>query len=210
MQHTYILGVVLSMALAACSTPIPPTTLPKPTIAPTPQPSATMTMPSHVSNTIINTNIMLLAQNIGCDETQQAQNQAAILQALNAVRSQPQQCGKIFYPATEAVTWNDLLAKSATAHAQDIAQRRFLSHYGTQGQGLRERIKLMGYQGGAGENLASGQKNVDEVIQNWLSLSPGHCDNLMQKKYKHAALVCVRNPQDQRPYWVLHLGIGKK
>ncbi len=41
-------------------------------------------------------------------------------------------------------------------------------------------------------------------------MSPGHCDNLMQAKYKEMALVCVSNPDTQRPYWVLHLGTGQK
>lgn len=148
--------------------------------------------------------------NLGCETHSSKEYRHAVLQHVNHIRQQPQQCGKSHYPAVSVLKWNNKLAQSAFAHAQDIAQRRTLSHYGPQGQGLRERIKSTGYTGNGGENLASGQQTVAEVLSNWLSMSPGHCDNLMQAKYKEMALVCVSNPDTQRPYWVLHLGTGQK
>ncbi len=148
--------------------------------------------------------------NLGCEGHLNEDYRHAVLQQINRIRQQPQQCGRTLYSATGVLTWNEQLAQSAFAHAKDIAQRKTLSHYGPQGQGLRERIKITGYIGNGGENLASGQKNAAEVLSNWLSMSPGHCDNLMQAKYKEVALVCVYNADTQRPYWVLHLGTGKK
>lgn len=202
MQYTHITGFFITIFLSACSTPVSPIVLSK-ELPSQPTAIATFVIPTP-------TNIAPSIKELNCDEVQNPQYHAEILKAVNKIRSHPQHCGKVSYPSTKAVIWNDLLEQSATAHAKDISQRRFLSHYGPQGQGLRERIKLTGYIGGAGENLASGQKNVDEVLKNWLSLSPGHCDNLMLEKYKEISLVCVRSEQDQRPYWVLHLGTGKK
>ena len=147
---------------------------------------------------------------ISCDDIQNPQYQQAVLNAINVIRHQPQQCGKIAYSATHSLKWNNQLQMSSTAHAQDISQRQILSHVGRGGENLRFRIKKTGYKGGGGENLATGQTNLKQVLENWLALSPGHCDNLMKPQFKDYAIACSRNPTTHRTYWVQHFGTGKK
>ncbi|WP_373866314.1 CAP domain-containing protein [Acinetobacter junii] len=50
---------------------------------------------------------------------------------------------------------------------------------------------------------------LKQVLENWLALSPEHCDNLMKPQFKDYAIACVRNEATQRPYWVQHFGSGK-
>ena len=153
--------------------------------------------------------ILVSFEKISCDDIQNPKYQQAILNAINEIRHQPQQCGKIAYSATHSLKWNNQLQISARAHAQDIAQRQLLSHFSRSGENLRFRIKQTGYKGGGGENLANGQTNLKQVLENWLALSPGHCDNLMKPQFNDYAIVCVRNETTQRPYWVQHFGSGK-
>ena len=146
---------------------------------------------------------------ISCDDIQNPQYQQAVLNAINVIRHQPQQCGKIAYSATHSLKWNNQLQTSSTAHALDISQRQILSHVGRSGENLRARIKKTGYKGGGGENLATGQSNLNQVLENWLALSPGHCGNLMKPQFKDYAIACVRNDVTHRTYWVQHFGTGK-
>ena len=153
--------------------------------------------------------ILASFENISCDDIQNPQYQQAVLNAINVIRHQPQQCGKIAYSATNSLRWNNQLQASSIAHAQDISQRQLLSHVGRGGENLRFRIKQTGYKGGGGENLATGQSNLKQVLENWLSLSPGHCDNLMKPQFKDYAISCIRNETTRRTYWVQHFGSGK-
>lgn len=153
--------------------------------------------------------VTISADQISCEDIKNQQYQQAILKAINDIRHQSQQCGATLYSATTSLAWHPLLQQSSSTYADLSAQRRVISHYGTEGQSLRERIKLTGYKGGGGENLASGQQTLGEVLGHWLSLSPGHCDNLMQAKYRHYAIACTRSETTQRPYWVQHFGSGK-
>ncbi|HQV26091.1 MAG TPA: CAP domain-containing protein [Acinetobacter sp.] len=153
--------------------------------------------------------ILASFENISCDDIQNPQYQQAVLNAINVIRHQPQQCGKIAYSATNSLRWNNQLQASSIAHAQDISQRQLLSHVGHGGENLRFRIKQTGYKGGGGENLASGQSNLKQVLENWLSLSPGHCDNLMKPQFKDYAISCIRNETTHRTYWMQHFGSGK-
>ena len=54
---------------------------------------------------------------ISCDDIKNPQYQQAVLNAINVIRHQPQQCGKIAYSATHSLKWNNQLQTSSTAHA---------------------------------------------------------------------------------------------
>lgn len=198
--HFFTCG--LCFFLASCSSPPPQQPL---------QNQLGKIIPKSTTLTTQNTPDQFLAsfENISCDDIQNPQYQQAVLNAINVIRHQPQQCGKIAYSATNSLRWNNQLQASSIAHAQDISQRQLLSHVGHGGENLRFRIKQTGYKGGGGENLASGQSNLKQVLENWLSLSPGHCDNLMKPQFKDYAIACSRNPTTHRTYWVQHFGSGK-
>jgi uncharacterized protein YkwD len=111
-------------------------------------------------------------------------NKAVLLDLVNAVRKTGCQCGDSFYTAAPALTWNDRLESAAAGHAKDMFQNRYFSHIEADGSNAGVRLERAGYSWSIyGENIASGQKNEQEVIAGWL-LSPGHCKNIMNKNYK--------------------------
>jgi uncharacterized protein YkwD len=74
---------------------------------------------------------------------------------------------------------SELLTSTAQAHADDMAARRRISHRGSDGSSPFRRILRAGYQYlSAGENVASGQATVAEVMAGWMS-SPGHRRNIL-------------------------------
>ena len=133
--------------------------------------------------------------------------QAEVLQAVNAVRAAGAMCGGDVYPATHALKWNKLLHQSAANHSHDMAQKQMLSHTSSNGGTLLQRLRDADYNfGAAGENIASGQGSVKEVIGSWLQ-SPGHCKNMLAPSYQEMGVACVRsNGARHDLYWTMNLG----
>ena len=133
--------------------------------------------------------------------------QAEVLQAVNAVRAAGAVCGGDVYSATHALKWSKLLHQSAASHSRDMAQKQMLSHTSSNGGTLLQRLQAAGYNfGAAGENIATGQGSVKEVIASWLK-SPGHCKNMLAPSYQEVGVACVRsNGARHDPYWTMNLG----
>lgn len=74
------------------------------------------------------------------------------------------------------------LTRAAQAHASDMVRRRYFSHTGPEGDGVRERVEAQGHEGSAGENLAAGHDAADGVVAGWMA-SPGHRVNLLSCDY---------------------------
>lgn len=145
--------------------------------------------------------------NPNCQQVHLDKFKTTLIQAINEVRKYPRQCGTQYHKATNALTWNKLLEKSSYKQAQDLAKRRLLSHSNISGLVLKERLTQVGYQGiTGGENLASGQKTVHQVLNDWMTLSPTHCSNIMTSRYSDYALACVTNPDTGHTYWVQQFG----
>lgn len=145
--------------------------------------------------------------NPNCQQVHLAKFKTALIQAINEIRKQPRQCGAQYHAATNALTWNNTLEKSSYQQAQDLSNRKLLSHTNISGLRLKERLSQVGYQGvTGGENLASGQKTVNQVLNDWMTLSPSHCSNIMTNSYSDYALACVTNPNTGRTYWVQQFG----
>lgn len=52
-----------------------------------------------------------------------------------------------------------------------------------------------------GENVASGQKTLSEVMAKWIA-SPLHCSNIMNPRYTEYAIACASDQSaKQRSYW---------
>ncbi len=63
-----------------------------------------------------------------------------------------------------------------------------MSHVGSDGSTLGVRAKAAGYTyQGVGENVAWGQRSVQEVMTAWMN-SPGHRANIMNGSYKHVGV----------------------
>jgi len=127
------------------------------------------------------------------------------LRLTNQARASARMCGTTNYPAAPGLVWNDRLQAAATAHAQDMAKRGYFAHESPEGGTLADRLRTAGYAyRAAGENIALGQPSVTVVMEDWLG-SPGHCQNIMDARFREMALVCVRNSSN-RPVWVMNLG----
>jgi len=137
---------------------------------------------------------------------QKGLNVQEVLAQINALRTQPRQCGAVKMPPAQALRWDPRLAASALSYAGELSQRNELSHTSALGLTLRKRFHLQGYPlMRAGENLAGGQETLEEVMLAWIS-SAAHCDNIMEPMFVDVGMACVVGPGQYERYWVLHLG----
>ena len=106
--------------------------------------------------------------------------------------------------------WNEQLAASATAYAQDMANRSFFAHNSPEGTTPIERARVTGYPaygwGGlyVGENLARGYNSAESVHQGWMN-SESHKQNLLHAKYREIGIGVAVAPNGTR-YWAQEFG----
>lgn len=111
-------------------------------------------------------------------------NKTLMLGLVNEARAQGCKCGTTDMPPVPALTWNDLLAKAAYNHSNDMKRNKYFSHTNMEGQSPGDRIKSVGYNWKTyGENIAQGQITEQIVMNSWLQ-SEGHCKNIMNKNFK--------------------------
>lgn len=99
---------------------------------------------------------------------------------------------------------NALLQASATGHARDMADRRKMTHRGSDGSSPFDRIDRQGYRyRSAGENVAYGFDDVDSVMAGWMK-SPGHRRNILG----HYSEIGVGRAiaKDGASYWCVTFG----
>lgn len=104
---------------------------------------------------------------------------------------------------------NPALQKAAQAHAQDMLDRGFFAHKSPSGTTVRERATQAGYKWrNIGENIAEGQKSVDEVVSTWMD-SPGHRQNMLEPKFRELGIGLVTGKGrdgEYRVIWVQNFG----
>ncbi len=153
--------------------------------------------------------------------------QQEFLDAINKVRSTSRDCypndpNRGFMEATHPLTWNNELYASALEHSTDLANSDTFSHSGSgteydiTGNGkpskFFERILANGYTNyySVGENIAGGQKSLEEVMKAWLK-SPAHCTNIMKDTYKEIGVaVVLNNESTYGVYWTQSFGSKTK
>ncbi len=104
-----------------------------------------------------------------------------------------------------ALAWQQDAAGAAGVRAEEIITS--FSHTRPNGKSGLTALKEAGLslRGGAGENLAAGQQNPQEVMEDWMA-SPSHRENLLRDYYTSLG-VAVRADENGRLYWVqLFLG----
>ena len=107
------------------------------------------------------------------------------------------------------------LAGSAQKYAQAMADGNFLSHTGKDGSTPGDRMQNSGYKwkkstirSMVAENIAAGQKSVDQVMNGWKK-SKGHYKNMVEKKFVHVGFGQARNQESKYDtYWVQNFGFG--
>jgi uncharacterized protein YkwD len=97
------------------------------------------------------------------------------------------------------------LCESAAIHARDMAKRQKLDHKGSDGSTVVDRVKRVGYNYvRVGENIANGQKTVDQVMDTWMK-SPGHRANILAD---YTEMGAARVEDDEgRNYWCVNFAI---
>ena len=114
---------------------------------------------------------------------------------LNKIRAVGRNCGDMYYPAAPPLVINNRLVEAAKNHSLDMSKHNFIGHISTNGDSLVERLAKVNYAWRAiGENVAHNQRNIDEVLGDWLS-SAGHCSNMMSIEYNQTGVA------QQNWYW---------
>lgn len=124
---------------------------------------------------------------------------AKLLQLVNTARLKSQLCGEVAYAPVASLSWNNTLELVAQKHADDMDGAKRLSHRGTDGSFLDERLEREGYMAVFwAENLAEGAPSEESVIGLWMD-SPGHCENIMNADALEIGVATAG------PYWVMIL-----
>jgi hypothetical protein len=147
---------------------------------------------------------------------------AEAAQLINEVRQRVAGCGDMLRAGMTPVSsgqahsgahrpplsWNSRLAAAAEQHARSMAENAFFDHRGLDGSRVGSRTDAAGYRWrSVGENLAAGQRTLEDAVQGWL-LSEGHCRNLLDERFAEFGLARVvsQRPNDRyRVYWALVL-----
>ncbi|MFF1644839.1 CAP domain-containing protein [Streptomyces sp. NPDC058240] len=94
------------------------------------------------------------------------------------------------------------LTKAARTHSADMASHKNMSHTGSDGSALGDRIARAGYDWSAyGENVAHGYSTPEKVVAGWMG-SPGHKRNILDCSFKEIG-VGRAQPGD---YWTQDFG----
>jgi uncharacterized protein YkwD len=213
--------MAMSLALTACggggsSTPAPtPTSSPSGTQTPTPSgtpapsgsPSATPTPSGTPSATPTPTPTPVPAPATTAAECPFGDYKSAVVAQINAIRSKPQVCGGVAYPAVGALGWNSQLESAAAVHSNDMAVNNFFDHAGSDGQRIGARASAAGYSYRAvGENIAAGQSSASQVSGDWLG-SSSHCSNMMTASFVDIGVSCkTSSSTTYQYYWTLVMG----
>jgi len=97
---------------------------------------------------------------------------------------------------------NRRLTAASSAHARNMAARDFFNHKGSDGSTPAKRALRQGYKYcRIAENIAKGQKSLDEVMVAWMN-STKHRDNILDREVREFSL--VRGNGD---IWVMNLGV---
>ncbi|KAJ0392851.1 hypothetical protein ATCC90586_010840 [Pythium insidiosum] len=103
---------------------------------------------------------------------------------------------------------NSKLQRAAQLHSEDQAQNNFMSHTGSDGSSMSDRITRQQFQwNSVAENVAAGQVDVASVMQSWMN-SDGHRRNILGN-YKFFGMGYATNPSSTYThYWTQNFGTG--
>ncbi len=137
------------------------------------------------------------AQAMACRQPDGAARMADVtLSAINAEREQR---------GMAPLSPDPRLTDAALAHACDSAARNRMSHDGSDGSDLGDRVKREGYRYRTiAENVAAGYRSPGSVVQGWMN-SSGHRRNILTSNARDVGLG-IATAGDGTLHWVLNLG----
>ncbi|MDX5384415.1 MAG: CAP domain-containing protein [Rhodobacterales bacterium] len=140
---------------------------------------------------MIRTILVILALTFSPVAPAYASTESFVAQTLNAQRAAH---------GLHAVQPHALLMAAAEAHARDMASHGFMSHRGSDGSTLAQRVKRAGFcYRAVNENIAMGFRDPAKVMSGWYN-SPGHRRNALSRKVTHFGFAAVDRA------WVLVMG----
>lgn len=91
-----------------------------------------------------------------------------------------------------ALEWNEAMTKVARIHSEDMANKKYFSHTGSDGSQVSERADALGVRNwqAIGENIAynRGFENpVEFAVERWMQ-SPSHKQNLLSGQWKETGV----------------------
>ncbi|MFD2043988.1 CAP domain-containing protein [Ornithinibacillus salinisoli] len=90
------------------------------------------------------------------------------------------------------LSWDDTVHEVAYLHSKDMYENNYFSHYGLNGEGLKERLADKDvYYFAAGENIAAQYVDAPAAVEGWLN-SEGHREALLSSKYTHLGVGVFR------------------
>jgi len=107
-----------------------------------------------------------------------------------------------------ALAGSPVLDRVGQAHADDMLRRSYYGHQSPEGGTVRERALAGGYRlRFVGENIASGQASVDEVMDGWMA-SDEHRPNILSKVFSEAGfgIAIGKNKGGYQIIWVQVFG----
>ena len=134
---------------------------------------------------------------------------ARVVELVNAARSHGRKCGRERFAAAPPLNVSRDLNDAATDHARDMARRKYFEHRGLDGSQPKDRVRRAGYESRlTGENIALGPESAEEVVAGWLD-SPGHCENIMDPRFRDIGVGVATGRGRGQIYWVQNFGVPK-
>ena len=123
---------------------------------------------------------------------------AEMVMEINAVRKQN---------GSKPLVYSPVLARVAGDQARAMVSHDELSHNFGPGQDLRDRATMVGYHGPIGENVAAGQRTLEETLQDWLN-SAGHRYTLLSDMWTGVGMVVMSGRGGSRygVFWAADFG----
>ncbi len=104
-----------------------------------------------------------------------------------------------------SLSFSKKLNAAAQAHALDMAEQHKMSHRGSKGSTLTDRVKAQGYRfRRAGENVATGRYSVERLMKGWMD-SPPHKRNILGG-FSQIGVGCAIDENGKR-YWCVNFGL---
>ncbi len=129
-----------------------------------------------------------------------------VIELVNVARRKGTKCGPDLFAAAPPLSESKELNEAAMRHARDMARKRYFDHRGSDGSQPKDRVLRAGYQPRlTGENIALGPESAEEAVAGWLA-SPGHCENIMDPRFRHIGVAVATGRGRGQIYWVQTFG----
>lgn len=179
-------------ALAPLSPAAAPTSArPSPSRSVTPKPSRTTAPSRQLTRSAAPTSTKARTTSTGTGITAELQQ---VVDLVNAERAKA---------GCKALSVDSKLMTAAQRHSQDQADHRTMTHDGSDGSDVGERLDRVGYAWRAyGENVAWNQQSPAAVMDAWMN-SPGHRANILNCSFTEIGVGVARS---NGPYWTQDFG----